>query len=44
MKKKKYTSPEIETILLMASFIRTSYEDDGFDDDWEDENTRPNGV
>ncbi len=44
MKKKKYISPEIETILLTASFIRTSYEDDGYDDDWNDENAMPNGF
>ena len=41
MKKKKYIPLEIKQIQLFESFIRTSWENDGYDDDWTDGNTKP---
>ena len=39
-----YTSLEIEIIYFGESFIRTSFGNDGNDDDWEDENVKPVGF
>ena len=40
--KKEYIPLDIELIQLLESLIRTSYENDNYDDeDWNDGNTRP---
>ncbi len=42
--KKKYVPPEIKKILFDLSFIKTSFENDGNDDWWDDENAIPNSF
>ena len=45
MEKKEYTSPEFYAILFSESFIRASVLDDGnYDENWDDENMRPNSA
>ena len=44
MEKERYADLEIRISYFEESFIRTSYGNDGNDDDWGDENANPIGA